>query len=210
MYIDMHTVLQCFGGFFHDNIIRCWLTHVQYIPILLRFASPTLRKYRILFVLPWIPIFVTSEATRLWFSRVTKSRVKLVVESPPEWQKMEFTVIHTLYLISCTLFMPWSSTQTSYLKQSSMAQFDFVIFAKDGVFWLGIVRPPQFNLWRHANARYWHYDVTFVNCLFCTHRLTQRRSSHRFPVTRYSQISVQEIVLWSLRCYTWDTFSNVL
>ena len=138
---------------------------------------------------------VTSE-TRCW---ITSWVTKIGIHGNPY-----------IILYLARYFMPWSSTQTRYLKQSSMTQFDFVIFAKDGVFWIGIVRPPQFNLWRHANARYWHYDVTFVDCLFCTHRLTQRRSSHRFPVTRYSQISVQEIVLWSLRCYTWDTFSNML
>ena len=61
----------------------------------------------------WVTVnndfFVTSEAIRQWFSRVTKSRVKIIAESPHEWQKI---VIHsneciilflTRYLMSWTL-----------------------------------------------------------------------------------------------------------
>ena len=40
----------------------------------------------------WVTVnndfFVTSEAIRQWISRVTKSRVKIIAESPHEWQKI--------------------------------------------------------------------------------------------------------------------------
>ena len=52
------------------------------------------------------------------------------------------------------------------------------------------------DLWRHANAKYWYYDVIFVYC-HCTRKLAQRRSSlvnnsreYRYLATRYSQLSV--------------------
>ena len=43
--------------------------------------------------------FVTSEAIRQWFSRVTKSLVKIIAELPDSWQKSVFTVTHTLFYI---------------------------------------------------------------------------------------------------------------
>ena len=61
---------------------------------------------------------------------------------------------------------------TNPLKQSSTGYF--AIFAKDGIFLLGIVTSPQFNLWHHANAIYWHCDVIFVDCS-CTRKLAKRR-----------------------------------
>ena len=43
--------------------------------------------------------FVTSEAIRQWFSRVTKSLVKMIAELPDSWQKTVFTVTHTSFYI---------------------------------------------------------------------------------------------------------------
>ena len=42
---------------------------------------------------------VTREAIRQWFSRVTKSRVKIIAELPLEWQKSLFVVTHALFFI---------------------------------------------------------------------------------------------------------------
>ena len=50
----------------------------------------------------WVTVnndfFVKSEAIRQWFSRVTKSRVKIIAESPHEWQKKSiFMVANVLF-----------------------------------------------------------------------------------------------------------------
>ena len=51
------------------------------------------------------------------------------------------------------------------------------------------------DLWRHANARYWHCDVIFIDCS-CTCNLAKRRSTlvnnnreYRLLTTRYSRLS---------------------
>ena len=56
----------------------------------------------------WVTVnndfWVTSEAICQWFSRVTKSRVKIIGKSPHEWpQKSLFTVTNVLFF-SYTLF----------------------------------------------------------------------------------------------------------
>ena len=111
-------------------------------------------------------------------SRVTKEAVFTVTH----------TLINFLYAISALI------EHTNPLKHSSVAHF--AIFTVDGLFWLGIVTSLKFNLWRHANARYLHCDIIFVDCS-CTHKLSQRRSSlvknnreYQFPVSRYSWLSV--------------------
>ena len=83
---------------------------------------------------------------------------------------------------------------TKPLKQSSIAHF--AIFSKGGFFWLGTVTSPQTNLWRHANARYWHCGVIFLDCS-CTRKVAQMRSSlvnnkreYSFPATQYSRLGV--------------------
>ena len=57
---------------------------------------------------------------------------------------------------------------------------------------------PQFNMWCHMNAWYWHCDVIFVD-YFCTHKLVQRQSSlgnvnyeYWLPTTQYSRLSIWE------------------
>ena len=115
--------------------------------------------------------FVTSEAIRQWFLRVTKPRVKIIAESPPSWQKLVFTVTHTFYFLYVFLRPDRAHKQ---LKQSSIAHF--AILAKNGLLRHGIVTSPQFNQRRHANVRYWHCDVKFVDCSW-TRKLAQMRSS---------------------------------
>ena len=84
-----------------------------------------------------------------------------------EWgdSAMIFTSLSSYFY---TLFYALTE-HTSPRKQSSIAYF--AIFAKDGLFWLSIVASSQFNLFRPANARYWHCDGIFVDCS-CTRKLS--------------------------------------
>ena len=142
--------------------------------------------------LPWITIFVTSEAIRQWFSRVTKSRVKIIDESPHEWQKKSlFTVTNVLFYflhaISCHEY-------TDPLRTIIERSFRHCCQARP--FLTQHCDVTTIDLWRHANAKYWYCDVIFVYC-HCTCKLAQRRSSlvnnsheYRYLATRYSRLSV--------------------
>ena len=111
-------------------------------------------RYRIMYGLPWIPIFVTSRAIRQLFSRVTSSLVKIIAESPHSWQKISIHGNSYIILYFTRHFMFWLSTQT--LKNN--------------------YRLSQFNLWGHVKASYRYREVIFVDCS-CTRKLVQRRSS---------------------------------
>ena len=52
--------------------------------------------------------FVTSEAIRQWFSRVTKSRVKIIAESPQKWQKIVIHGNECIILFLTRYFMSWT------------------------------------------------------------------------------------------------------
>ena len=52
--------------------------------------------------------FVTSEAIRQWFSRVTKSRVKIIADSPHEWQKIVIHGNECIILFLTRYFMSWT------------------------------------------------------------------------------------------------------
>ena len=128
--------------------------------------------YEIMYGLPWMLLFVPSEVIWQWFSRVMKSQVKIIAESLHEWQKTVFMVAHTLfYFLHAILCL---IQHTNLLKQSSIVYF--AIFTVNSTFWLGIVKPPQFYLWRHTYARYWHCDVIFID-FSCAHKFVQKWSS---------------------------------
>ena len=91
----------------------------------------------------WVTVnydfFVTSDAIRQWFSRVTKSRVKIIAESPHEWQKIVIHGNECIILFLTRYFMSW--THKSAKELSSSAHFPIV--AKGGLFWPSIVTSPQ-------------------------------------------------------------------
>ena len=143
----------------------------------------------------WVTVnnyfFVTSEAIRQWFSRVTKSRVKIIAESPHEWQKSLFTVtkvlFYFLHALSC-------NGHTNPLKLITERSFRHCCQGQS--FLTEHCEVTAIDLRRHANARYCYCDVIFVDC-HCTRKLAQSRSSlvnysreYRYPATRFSQLSV--------------------
>ena len=133
--------------------------------------------YTIKYGVPWITIICHE-----WGD---SSRVKIIAESPHEWQKSEFTVIHTLFYFLHAILCLDRAHKSSIVH--------FVIFANDGLFWLDIVTWPSFNRWRLAEKTYCHCDVIFVDCS-CTRKMAQTRSSlvnnnRDFPI-RYSRLSV--------------------
>ena len=99
--------------------------------------------------------WVTSEAIYQWFSRVTKSRVKIIGKSHHEWPKTSRVKIigkshhewpkkryswqRIYYFISYTQFYVLNTQ--FFLKQSAIGHIAIVV--KDGLFWLGIVTSPQ-------------------------------------------------------------------
>ena len=84
-------------------------------------------------------VWVTSEVICQWFSRVTKSRLKIISKSHHEWPKNRYSRQRMYYFISYTLF--YVLEHTILLKPSSIAHFATV--SKDGLFWLRIVTSPQ-------------------------------------------------------------------
>ena len=60
----------------------------------------------------WVTVnndfFVTSGAIRQWFSRVTKSRVKIIAESPHEWQKIVIHGNECIILFLTRYFVSWT------------------------------------------------------------------------------------------------------
>ena len=144
----------------------------------------------------WVTVnndfFVTSEAIRQWFARVTKSRVKIIAESPHEWQKRSlFTVTNVLFYFLHAIL---SHEHTNPLR--TIIERSFRHCCQGRHFLTEHCDVTTSDLWRHANAKYWYCDVIFVYCL-CTRKLAQRRSSlvnnsreYRYLTTRYSRLSV--------------------
>ena len=90
----------------------------------------------------WLTVnncFVTREAVRQWFSRVTKSWVKTIFESPHEWQKPVSMVAHTLFYFLHALLFPKHKNPLKTI----IDRAHFAIVAKDVLFWLSIVTSPQ-------------------------------------------------------------------
>ena len=143
----------------------------------------------------WVTVnndfFVTSEAIRQWFSRVTKysSRVKIIAESPHEWQKIVIHGNECIILFLTRYFMSWTH-------KSAIIERSFRHCCQGRPFLTEHCDVTTIDLWRHANAKYWYCDVIFVYC-HCTRKLAQRRSSlvnnsreYRYLATRYSRLSV--------------------
>ena len=72
---------------------------------------------------------VTIEAIRQWFSRVTRSLVKIIGESLHEWPKSLFTISHTpCYFLQAILLLFWTlETDENKLRL-------FIIVVKDSLF----------------------------------------------------------------------------
>ena len=87
-----------------------------------------------------VEILVTREVICQWFSRVTKSRVKIIGKSPHQWPKKSlFTVTNVLfYFLHAILYLEHIPFRC---KQWSIAHF--AIVARDGLFWLDIVTSLQ-------------------------------------------------------------------
>ena len=131
-----------------------------------------------------------SEAIRQWFSRVTKSRVKIIAESLHEWQRIVIHGNECVILFLTCYFMSWTHrSTTNYHWVLNSPLLPRAVFS-------------DLALWHHYNwsvascerARYWYCDIIFVDC-----KLAQRRSSlvnnireYRYPATRYSQLSMQD------------------
>ena len=141
----------------------------------------------------WVTVnndfFVTSEAIRQWFSRVTKSRVKIIAESPHEWQKIVIHGNECIILFLTRYFMSWTH-------KFAIIERSFRHCCQGRPFLTEHCDVTTIDLWRHANAKYWYCDVIFVYC-HCTRKLAQRRSSlvnnsreYRYLATRYSRLSV--------------------
>ena len=137
----------------------------------------------------WVTVnndfFVTSEAIRQWFS----SRVKIIAESPHEWQKIVIHGNECIILFLTCYFMSWTH-------KSAIIERSFRHCCQGRPFLTEHCDVTTIDLWRHANAKYWYCDVIFVYC-HCTRKLAQRRSSlvnnsreYRYLATRYSRLSV--------------------
>ena len=144
----------------------------------------------------WVTVnndfFVTSEAIRQWFSRVTKSRVKIIAESSHEWQKKSlFTVTNVLfYFLHAILCREHTNPLRTIIERS------FRHCCQGRPFLTEHCDVTTIDLRRHANAKYWYCDVIFVYC-HCTRKLAQRRSSlvnnsreYRYLAARYSRLGV--------------------
>ena len=133
----------------------------------------------------WVPVnndfFVTGEVIRQWFSRVTKSRVKIIAESPHE----------CIILFLTRFFMSWTDKSAKNYHPVLISPLLLRAVFSDLALW-------YHHNWSVtlANMRYWYCDVIFIDC-HCMRKLVQRRSSlvnnsreYRYPATRYSQLSV--------------------
>ena len=147
--------------------------------------------YRITYGLLWMPIFVTHKMIWQWFfyewwSYVWKSLPNHLMSD----KKISIHGNQYIILFLTHYSSPWWSTK------ACQNNHYFAIFAKDRLFWLGIVTSLQFSLWCHVNARYWHCDVIFNDCS-CKLKLVQMWSSlvnknheYWFPTMWYSPFSV--------------------
>ena len=140
------------------------------------------------------------EVIQQWFLWVMKICVKIIATSPHESQKKTvFMVTHIVFYFLHTILCPAGAQKPA----KTIIICSFRHFARDGLFWLGIVMSLQFILWRHMNARYWHSDGISNDCscalklmqMWC--KLVQMWSSlvnndheYWFPTKWYSPFSV--------------------
>ena len=82
---------------------------------------------------------ITGEAICQWFSRVTKSRVKIIGKSHHEWPKMVIHGDKCIILFLIRYFISW--THNSAKNKPSIGHS--AIVAKDGIFWLRIMTSSQ-------------------------------------------------------------------
>ena len=132
--------------------------------------------------------WVKSEAICQWFSRMTKSRVKIIGKSHHEWTQRRY-LRQRMYYFFLTRYFTYNSAKTSdpsLISPLSQGR-SFLTYYCD---------VTTVDLWRHANVGCWHYDVILVDCS-CTRKLAQRRSllvnnsrEYRYLITRYSWLSV--------------------
>ena len=139
--------------------------------------------------LPWITIFVTSEVICQWFSRVTKSRVKVISKSPHEWTKSSLLAVTNILSYFLRAILPPKYT----IPLKTIIDRSFRNCYQRRSFLTKRCDVTTFVLWRQMNARYWHCAVIFVDCS-CTRKLAQTRSSlmnnnrgYLFFTTRYSR-----------------------
>ena len=132
-------------------------------------------------------IFVTSEAIQQWFSRVTKSRVKIIAESPHEWQKIVIHGNECIILFLTRYFMSWThKSAKNYHRALILPLLPRAAFSDRA-------------LWRHHN-----WSVTSCEreilvlwrhiCLLSLHAQVGAKAiftrEYRYLATRYSRLSV--------------------
>ena len=149
--------------------------------------------YRMMHGLPWITNFVTTEAIWKWFSRVTKSQLKIVAESLYEWEKVGIHGNPYIMSFLTRYLMIRSSSQThqnnNRLLMSPLSPW--TVFT-------------DLALWRHHKSL---YDVkrklgtgivtsylsivlARTNWRKCGLHQWIKSCEYRFPATRYSQLCV--------------------
>ena len=134
--------------------------------------------------LPWITIFVTGEAIRQWFSRVTKSPAQIIAESLQGWRKIVIKDNESIMLFLIRYFVSWKHYSAKNNDRSLISPLSLrTVFS-------------ELELWRHHSLI---CDVIFVDCSFMR-KLGQRRSSlvnnnreYRYLTTWYSWLSVYEV-----------------
>ena len=142
----------------------------------------------------WVTVNIDFLSRVRWFGinfHVTKSRVKLIVESPHEWQKSLFTITNVLIYFLHAILCPG---HTILLKTIIDRWFRHCGYGRS--FLTQHCDITTVNMWRHANVGFWHCNAIFVD-YSCTRKLAQRRSSlvnnnreYRFLATRYTRLSV--------------------
>ena len=144
--------------------------------------------------LPWITIFL--------------SRVRRFGNDFHEWRSHEWKslpnrltsdkkiVIHGNECIILFFTRYFMSRTHKFHKTIIECSFRHCCYGRSFLTWYCDV--TTIDLWRHAKAKYWYYDVIFVDC-YCTRKLAQRWSSlvnnsreYRYPATWYSRLSVLE------------------
>ena len=106
-----------------------------------------------------------------FLSRVRRFGNEIIAESTQEWQKSLFTVTNVLFYFSHAILC---DEHTNPLRTTIERSFRHC--CKGRPFLTEYCDVITIDLWRHANAKYWYYDVIFVDC-HCTRKLTPRRSA---------------------------------
>ena len=116
----------------------------------------------------WVTVnndfWVMSEAICQWFSRVTKSQVKIIAESLHEWQKSLFAVTKVLsYYLHVILCHEHTDPLSSELSSSA----NFAIVSKGSLFWLTIVKSLQLIcdvMWTRDTGIVTSYSSIVIAC----------------------------------------------